>query len=283
LSSTATALAELTCQPDRNLQALLNEFVQSYVFVPEQNAEHDEHRIEELHKRRNFLAAYCKLIVYNIMPTKAAADIFKHYVKYYNEYGDIIKATLSKAREINKVNCALTMCLSLNMIFHEVQKVSIGKNTRQNEEFFALKELAKRFALSFGLDAVKNREAITALHRAGILFAVTGADQPEDPTGPPPNLPFLEILTEFTNKLLKQDKRVVLTFLDRRITTGMPSSRGEDWQPLLLYRNSLLHGESDALPVTSKRAYGRKRKDPESDHEQDEVLSDQEFPGNLYG
>jgi cohesin complex subunit SA-1/2 len=80
--------------------------------------------------------------------------------------------------------------------------------------------LAKRFALSFGLDAVKNREAITALHRAGILFAVTGADQPEDPTGPPPNLPFLEILTEFTNKLLKQDKRVVLTFLDRRITTG---------------------------------------------------------------
>jgi cohesin complex subunit SA-1/2 len=130
---------------------------------------------------------------------------------------------------------------------------------------------------------VKNREAITALHRAGILFAVTGADQPEDPTGPPPNLPFLEILTEFTNKLLKQDKRVVLTFLDRRITTGMPSSRGEDWQPLLLYRNSLLHGESDALPVTSKRAYGRKRKDPESDHEQDEVLSDQEFPGNLYG
>lgn len=63
----------------------------------------------------------------------------------------------------------------------------------------------------------------------------------------------------------------------------MPSSRGEDWQPLLLYRNSLLHGESDTLPVTSKRAYGRKRKDPESDHEQDEVLSDQEFPGNLYG
>lgn len=220
LPTTAPALVDLMCQPDRSLQSLLNEFVQSYVFVPEQNAEHDEHRIEELHKRRNFLAAYSKLIVYNIMPTKTAADIFKHYVKYYNEYGDIIKATLSKAREINKVNCALTMCMSLNMIFHEVQKISAGKTTRQNEEFFALKELAKRFALSFGLDAVKNREAITALHRAGILFAVNGADQPEDPTGPPPNLPFLEILTEFTNKLLKQDKRVVMSFLDRRVTTG---------------------------------------------------------------
>lgn len=73
------------------------------------------------------------------MPTKAGADVFKHYVKYYNEYGDIIKATLSKAREINKVNCALTMCLSLNMMFNEVQRQSAGRNTRQHEEFFALK------------------------------------------------------------------------------------------------------------------------------------------------
>lgn len=120
-------------------QVLLNEFVQTYVFVPQQDSEHDEHRIEELHRRRNFLAAYCKLIVYNIMPTKAAADVFKHYVKYYNDYGDIIKATLSKAREINKVNCALTMCLSLNMMFNEVQRLSGGRNARQHEEFFALK------------------------------------------------------------------------------------------------------------------------------------------------
>ncbi|KAJ8969947.1 hypothetical protein NQ317_012936 [Molorchus minor] len=158
------------------------------IFTRCDDAEHDEHRIEELHKRRNFLAAYSKLIVYNIMPTKAGADVFKHYVKYYNEYGDIIKATLSKAREINKVNCALTMCLSLNMMFNEVQRLSGGRNARQHEEFFALKELAKRFALSFGLDAVKNREAITALHRAGILFAVTGDDnRSDDPTGPPRN------------------------------------------------------------------------------------------------
>lgn len=41
----------------------------------------DERRIEELHKRRNFLASYCKLIVYNVMPTKRAGDVFKHYIK----------------------------------------------------------------------------------------------------------------------------------------------------------------------------------------------------------
>lgn len=42
---------------------------------------------------------------------------------------------------------------------------------------------------------------------------------------------------------------------------GMPSSRGEDWQPLLLYRNSLVHGETDQPPITSKRAYSRKKKE----------------------
>ena len=31
-------------------------------------------------------------------------------------------------------------------------------------------------------------------------------------------------------------------YLDKRITTAMPSSQGEDWQPLMLYRNSLMHG-----------------------------------------
>lgn len=138
LNTTAAFLAELVCEPDKNLQLLLNEFVQTYVFVPEQDADHDEHRIEELHKRRNFLAAYCKLIVYNIMPTKAGADVFKHYVKYYNDFGDIIKATLSKAREINKVNCALTMCLSLNMMFQSLSNNG-ARVTRQHEDFFALK------------------------------------------------------------------------------------------------------------------------------------------------
>ena len=69
--------------------------------------------------------------------------------------------------------------------------------------------MAKRFALSFGLDAIKNRDAITALHREGILFSVNPPQNPNDPTGPPPNLAFLEILYDLTSKLLKQDKAVV--------------------------------------------------------------------------
>ncbi|XP_026468495.1 cohesin subunit SA-1-like [Ctenocephalides felis] len=271
--------------PCAETQTILNDFVQNYVFIQHHEEGHDEGRIEELHKRRNFLAAFCKLIVYNIIPTQAAADVFKHYVKCYNDYGDIIKSTLGKAREINKVNCAMTMSLSLTGLFKDLQmNVPAGvKVPRNTEEFAELKELAKRFALSFGLDAVKNREAVTALHRSGILFSVTAVDECDDPTRAPSRLPFLEILNEFTNKLLKQDKRVVLSFLERRINDGMPSSRTDEWQPLFIYRNSLLHGETDAAPVTSKRAYTRRKKDishADEDEEADgeNMDSDNEYP-----
>jgi cohesin complex subunit SA-1/2 len=40
-------------------------------------------KIEELHKRRNFLACFCKLIVYNIVGIRVAADMFKNYMKVF--------------------------------------------------------------------------------------------------------------------------------------------------------------------------------------------------------
>ncbi|KAG4065478.1 hypothetical protein HA402_009039 [Bradysia odoriphaga] len=288
LSTDNLALRDLEYVASASQQQVLNDFVQNNVFSTQQEDGPDESRIEKLHKRRNFLAAYCKLVVYNMIPVKAAAGIFKHYVKYYNQYGDIIKFTVGKAREINKINCALTMCISLVSTYKEIQQtydsIYVSKSC---QEFTDLKELAKRFALSFGLDAIKNREAVIALHRAGILFAVTHSNESvDDPTSSPPCLLFLEILNEFTNKLLKQDKRVVLNFLDRRVASGMPSSRGEDWQPLVLYRNSLLHGETDqVVPVTSKRAYTRKQRkdhhndDEEDDNDDDDADADPDFRG----
>lgn len=300
----------LIYQPDAKLQDILNSFMKTNVFCDEKDEDLDEHaRIELLHKMRNYLAQFCKLIVYNVLPTRAAADVFKYYVRYYNDYGDIIKATLGKAREINKVNCALTMKTSLTILFNDLPKVNDNDwlVDRSNEEFTALKDLAKRFALSFGLDSIKNRDAITALHREGILFAVNPLENPYDPTGPPPNLPFLEILSEFTNKLLKQDKRVVLKYLDSHVASATPSSQGAHckndinvtcWgslflksyclliyyifiillgQPLYAYRNSLMHGETDQIPQTSKKAYTRKRQvaDEEEDvHGHEEELED---------
>lgn len=195
--------------PPSNFQKeILIDFVKTYVFSSGYEESQDETKIEELHKKRSYLAAYSKLVVYNILPITAACEIFKFYIKFYNDYGDIIKATLAKTREINKINCTMTMLLSLRSLFEDIQN-STGheKISRSSQEFSDLKELAKRLALSFGLDAVKNREAVTALHRAGILFASLHINL-ED-SSPPPNLLFLEVLSEFTNKLLKQDKKPV--------------------------------------------------------------------------
>jgi len=175
-------------------------------------------------------------------------------------------------------NASKTMAQALILKFREVQHFRNSEEVERDSaeyHWLSLKELAKRFALSFGLDALKNREAVTQLHREGILFSVTPMENPDDPTGPPPNLPFLEIVTEFTNKLLKQDKKVVMGYLDKRITTAMPSSHGEDWQPLMLYRNSLMHGEGELPTATSKRPYARKRKVDDDDVEGDDEEEDQ--------
>merc|ERR1719266_2267577 len=158
-------LQKLQYRPDSQLGELLDQFIQGHVFVEDEDEEIDDHqKIEELHKRRNFLASYCKLVVYNVLPTKSAADVLKHYVTFYNDYGDIIKATLGKARENNKTNCAKTMIQSLIYKFNELQQEQ-GVIERGSEDFHAIKELAKRFSLSFGLDALKNREAVASLHR----------------------------------------------------------------------------------------------------------------------
>lgn len=133
-------LRPLVYEPDRGLQQTLNDFIQTYVFVEDDDEEQDEHtKIEELHKRRNYLASFCKLVVYNVLPIKMAGDVFRHYVKYYNDYGDIIKTTLGKAREINKVSCARTMVLSLTMLFRDLHRDSGSRIDRQSEEFVGVK------------------------------------------------------------------------------------------------------------------------------------------------
>lgn len=83
-----------------------------------------------------------------MIPTKAAADVFKHYVKYYNDYGDIIKTTLGKARDINKTNCALTMQHSLNILYNEIV-MEKGKVNRNSEEFIAIKVCSTIITLTF--------------------------------------------------------------------------------------------------------------------------------------
>lgn len=89
--STNVYVTQLCYQPTEVQKDLLNEFIKIYVFTSRQEEGQEEKKIEEIHKKRSHLAAFCKLIVYNILPVQAAGDIFKYYIKCYQDYGDIIK------------------------------------------------------------------------------------------------------------------------------------------------------------------------------------------------
>ncbi|NWH76310.1 STAG2 protein, partial [Piaya cayana] len=240
------AVELLDCLPSTSLQEKLLLFIQEHVFMEEEGESTEEERkdesckLDDLHKKRSLLAAYCKLIVYNVVEMTAAAEIYKYYVKTYNDFGDIIKETLSKTRHNNKIQSAKTLILCLQQLFQthiESQETSGGVDF-SSASFTNMKELARRFSLTFGWDQVKSRESVAMIHKEGIEFAFQGATG-GDGRCLPPNLSFLAIISEFSNKLLKPDKRLVCAYLQRYVAEPL-SCRGDEWQPLIWYRNSLL-------------------------------------------
>ncbi|XP_063765740.1 cohesin subunit SA-1a isoform X2 [Eleginops maclovinus] len=252
-------LQPLVFNPDSTLQNELLNFVLDHVFIDQddesQSMEGDEedeaNKIEALHKRRNLLAAFCKLIIYDIVDMPAAADIFKHYMKYYNDYGDIIKETLSKTRQTDKIQCAKTLILSLQQLFNELLQDQGPNLDRTSSHVSGIKELARRFALTFGLDQIKTREAVATLHKDGIEFAFK-YQNPRGTEFPPINLAFLEVLSEFSSKLIRQDKKTVHSYLEKFMSDSMSERREDVWLPLISYRNSLLTGgDEDHMSVTS--------------------------------
>uniref|UniRef100_A0A8C4EY65 Cohesin subunit SA n=1 Tax=Dicentrarchus labrax TaxID=13489 RepID=A0A8C4EY65_DICLA len=171
--------------------------------------------------------------------------------KYYNDYGDIIKETMSKTRQIDKIQCAKTLILSLQQLFNEMLSELGHGFDRSSSAFCGIKELARRFSLTFGLDQVKTRDAIAMLHKDGIEFAFKDPS-PQGEGGPPLNLAFLDILSEFSSKLMRQDKRTVHMYLERFMTFQMALQREDCWLPLISYRNSLqAGGDDDTMSVMS--------------------------------
>uniref|UniRef100_A0A8C0B3G2 Cohesin subunit SA n=1 Tax=Buteo japonicus TaxID=224669 RepID=A0A8C0B3G2_9AVES len=248
-------LEPLVYTPDSSLQSELLSFILDHVFIDQDDdnnsADDEASKIEALHKRRNLLAAFCKLIVYTVVEMNTAADIFKQYMKYYNDYGDIIKETMSKTRQIDKIQCAKTLILSLQQLFNEMIQENGYNFDRSSPTFSGIKELARRFALTFGLDQLKTREAIAMLHKDGIEFAFKEPN-PQGESHPPLNLAFLDILSEFSSKLLRQDKRTVYVYLEKFMTFQMSLRREDVWLPLMSYRNSLLAGgDDDTMSVIS--------------------------------
>ncbi|XP_062313473.1 cohesin subunit SA-2 isoform X2 [Osmerus eperlanus] len=245
--------------PDPKLQRALLLFIQELVFT---GAEHDSHsrvsdvgKLEDLHRRRILLAAFCKLIIHGVLEMSMAAEIFKYYMKFFNDFGDILKETLSRTRQQDKIESARVLVLCLQQLFLRLKQEqdSGGSCSSGVQTFSSIKELARRFSLTFGWEQIKSRQSLAMIHRDGIEFAFQGFVQsPEKHT--PPYLSYLTILSEFSSKLLKPDKRTVYSYLQRCAGDQAISTRDEGWQPLIYYRASLLatgaEGE-DALSFVS--------------------------------
>ncbi|NXN97423.1 STAG2 protein, partial [Rhinopomastus cyanomelas] len=235
--------------PSTSLQEELLSFVQEHVFkeeskdlTEEEERKDESSELDDLHRKRSLLAAYCKLIVHNVVEMAAAAEIYKYYVKTYSDFGDIIKETLSKTRHSNKIQSAKTLILCLQQLF-QAHADSQGSSSSSGVDFSSasftnMKELARRFSLTFGCDQVKCRDAVAMIHKEGIEFAFRGA---AGGVGKclPPNLSFLLVISEFSYKLLRPDRRLVYTYLQRYVAEPL-LCRGAEWQPLVCYRNSLL-------------------------------------------
>uniref|UniRef100_A0A8C6WHK0 Cohesin subunit SA n=1 Tax=Neogobius melanostomus TaxID=47308 RepID=A0A8C6WHK0_9GOBI len=260
-----TCFGPLLYTPSPKLQRALLTFVTSHIFATpvcdSQSTDTEDsevEKLEDLHKRRNQLAAFCKLIVHGILEMSTAAEVFMCYVKHYNDFGDIIKETLCRTRQTDKTESTRTLVLSLHQLFIRLkhEQESGGRTHPGVQTFTSIKELARRFAMTFG-DLMKFRECVVMIHRSGIDFVFQGFNQtPETQT--PVYLSYLSILSEFSSKLLKPDKKTMLGYLQKHTAEHIVDLREESWQPLGHYRTSLLaaaegedavsHASSDKKP-----------------------------------
>ncbi|XP_074848358.1 cohesin subunit SA-2-like [Carettochelys insculpta] len=259
-SSEDEAVGVLQYLPSTSLQSKMLLFIQDHVFIGEEEeeeikdwTEEEEREMEvsklnDLHRRRSLLSAYCKLIVFTMVEMSAAAEVYKHYMKTYNDFGDIIKETLSRTRNNNRIQSAKTLVLCLQQLFQKHIETH-GNTNSMDASFMNIKELARRFSLTFGWDQVKSRESVAMIHKQGIEFAFQGDAEVEGKCLPP-NLHFLLIISEFSNKLLKPDKRLVYGYLQRYITEPA-FCRGDEWHPLVWYMNSLLANEDEENSIIS--------------------------------
>lgn len=226
---------------------MLSVYVMNNTFTAEALVERADtaENIEKLHRRRSILTAFCKLISYNCVPIKYAAEIFRSYSKYSHSYGDIIKNLLANCREISKVNTARTIALALQREYNDVvsglqnrSTESVNKLSRTAPEFSGLKELAKKLCLSFGPEAsVKSREAIVTIHHEAINYARESASRANQA---PSNLPFLEVVIDFSSRLSANDKKSVLNELDKAFAKRANKIEENNWQPYYNYRLSLM-------------------------------------------
>uniref|UniRef100_A0A2K5PPM4 Cohesin subunit SA n=1 Tax=Cebus imitator TaxID=2715852 RepID=A0A2K5PPM4_CEBIM len=281
-------LRPLVFFPEATLQSELASFLMDHVFIQpgdlgSGDSQEDHLQIERLHQRRRLLAGFCKLLLYGVLEMDAASDVFKHYNKFYNDYGDIIKETLTRARQIDRSHCSRILLLSLKQLYTELLQEHGPQGLNELPAFIEMRDLARRFALSFGPQQLQNRDLVVILHKEGIKFSLSELP-PAGSSDQPPNLAFLELLSEFSPRLFHQDKQLLLSYLEKCLK-HISQAPGHPWGPVTAYCHSLSPVENTAetspqvLPRSKKRRVeGPAKPNREDISSQEEILQLNSIP-----
>jgi hypothetical protein len=131
------------------------------------------------------------------------------------------QAALGELRDSSRTLCARVIIMALVETFDKLEgEVSA-------EQLKEMKELARRLAMMLGLDMQKNRQAAVLIHREGIQIAL-GQDRDR--------VKLLLVITEFSGKVMKQDRLRVVEFFNKEVSKG----RVGEVEEVVTYRNSLL-------------------------------------------
>ncbi|KAF6127479.1 stromal antigen 3 [Phyllostomus discolor] len=273
-------LRPLVFVPEATLQSELASFLMDHIFIQpgelgKGHSQEDHLQIEQLHKRRRLLAGFCKLLIYGVLEMDAASDVFKHYNKFYNDYGDIIKETLTRARQIDRSHCSQILLLSLKQLYTELLQEQGPQGLNELPAFMEMRDLARRFALSFGPQQLQNRDLVVMLHKEGIKFSLSELP-PAGSSSQPPNLAFLELLSEFSPRLFHQDKQLLLSYLEKCLQR-VSQAPGHPWGSVTIYCHSLSPVENTAETNPQGYPHSKKRRiEGSSRQHREDISSSQE-------
>ncbi|WKX99224.1 hypothetical protein Q1695_014252 [Nippostrongylus brasiliensis] len=252
LKSHGPHLEPLIVRLDNDFIEKMQSFVSDNVFSSPGEDTHldQQQQVELMHMKRCLLSQYCKMVLHGVFPIRDASFVLRYYCEFYTDFGDILKQLLYKCRDLNFVACAKAVTRSLTDVYKSIRMITgLEYVDPLSDAFHQLRDLAKRFAVAFGNDHLKNREAVAVVHRDGIQFALDGFDPNQSRRGiitKPINITFLEVIIEFSPKLIRQDKAAVMRYLERHGPSTLPS-KDSTWEPYLLYRNSLVEKHPDDL------------------------------------
>ncbi|EGD81544.1 hypothetical protein PTSG_02263 [Salpingoeca rosetta] len=178
---------------------------------------------DEIEVRKDILTCFCRLVAVNAISPSNMGPLLRFYLE--DDVTPLLKATLASIRTNDKRAYSQLLIEGLKQWYQEEQEVTED-----------MREVAKRLALTFGIEHKRYRQEIVNLHTRGISFALAAADE----GGVPTNLPFLEVVKEFTMKLAAQDKTKLRDYLSNVVDMRqLHPQETEEWVPYTLLCNTL--------------------------------------------